>query len=206
VVRLSAADPVPAPRETEVVTTTHDRSDETAEPITATRDFDNAPTPTPMRLTPQPARASDEDLTTPREKIGDEPVDNAFFAALPAGERDAALQRCSQRTLAAGDVAIRAGESSHPLWLVVTGRLEVRAGAIALDAVLPGSFIGEAALLARTPAPHAVVAAVDSVVLVVSPHVVFELAGAHPALWAQLKELAERRARLYAQRLSRAST
>ena len=110
--------------------------------------------------------------------------------------------------MVAGETVIRAGETSHPLILVVSGRLEVRATArslgIVLETIEPGQFIGEAALLARTPAPQAVIAATGSVVLALPPHVLFELAGAFPALWAALKEIAERRSRLYAQ-LIRAS-
>jgi Cyclic nucleotide-binding domain len=188
-------------------------------------DFDEAPTPPPAakqppardtladvdadaaaddRPTPQPSRDTDQDMTAPRELVGDEPLANAFFVALPAGKRDEALRRCSERTIAAGDVAIRMGAHSHPLLLVVSGRLEVRRGGQVLDQIEPGSFTGEASLLARAPALYTVVAPVDTSTLVVPPHALFELAGAYPSLWAVLKETADRRARLYAQ-LIRAS-
>jgi hypothetical protein len=221
VVRLTANE-VPADPEAEQVTRTSE-----PDPVThahAPADFDEAPTPVPtaasrprprtappMRDTaptvheaPEPhapSRDTEEDLTTPRERVAEEPLENAFFSALPAGKRDAALRRCTERALLAGETAIRAGETAHPLILVVSGRLEVRAdrprGAIVLETVEPGQYIGEAALLARMPAPQAVIAATDSVVLALAPHALFELAGAFPALWAALKEIAERRSRLY---------
>jgi hypothetical protein len=198
-------------------------------------DFDEAPTPTPVRqkvatgplrprtrtadpkatppmrdtapTVPEPAsgRDTDEDLTTPRERIAaEEPLENALFTLLPAGKRDDALRRCTERTLLKGDVIIRAGEEAHPLVLVVSGRLEVRGerarSAIVLETVEPGGFIGEASLLARAPAPHAVVAVETSVVLLLSTHAVFELGGQYPTMWVALKESSERRMRMYAQR------
>jgi hypothetical protein len=197
-------------------------------------DFDEAPTPTPARpkaptgpvrsppsrtkppmrdtapTVPEPSAATsrdtDEDLTTPRELVAEEPLANALFALLPAGKRDDALRRCTERTLLAGDVAIHAGETSHPLVLVVSGRLEVRGerahGPVVLETVEPGGFVGEASLLAGAPSPQTVVAAEESVVLVLAPHALFELAGAYPAVWATLKESADRRTRTYAQVLA----
>ncbi|HEX4454468.1 MAG TPA: cyclic nucleotide-binding domain-containing protein [Kofleriaceae bacterium] len=180
-------------------------------------DFDEAPTPPPIAAppkrdtmldatspSPNPSRDTDEDMTAPRELLGDEPIANAFFAALPAAKRDEAVRRSSERAIAAGEFAIRMGAHSHPLLLVVSGRLEVRRGAQVLDQIEPGGFTGEGSLLARAPALYAVVAAIDSVVLAMAAPAVFELAGAYPSLWAALKESAERRARLYAQ-LIRAS-
>jgi Cyclic nucleotide-binding domain len=174
-------------------------------------DFDEAPTPAPAKrdtmldaTSQSTSRDTEEDMTAPRELIADEPIANAFFAALPAGKRDEALRRSTERTLAAGEFAIRMGAHSHPLLLVVSGRLEVRRGGQVLDSIDPGGFTGEGTLLARAPALYAVVAPIESVVLSLAAPAVFELAGAHPSLWAALKESAERRTRLYAQ-LIRAS-
>jgi len=98
------------------------------------------------------------------------------------------------------------GEIGHPLILVVRGQLEVRqdrpsggtpGSYVPLDTIESGQFIGEAALLARMPAPANIVAVTDSEVLSLPPHVLFELAGAYPELWAALKDSAERRGRQY---------
>ena len=170
---------------------------------------DDAPTPIPDwagNVTSPGGRASDEeDLTVPLEKLATAPIANAFFVSLPQPRRDAALARCIARTVTAGTTVIRLGETGHPLILVVRGQLEVRhdrphgtqGSYVPLDTIETGQFIGEAALLARTPAPANIVAVTDSDVLSLPPHALFELAGAYPALWAALKDSAERRTRQY---------
>ena len=144
----------------------------------------------------------DEENTAPRELLGPEPLANAFFLALPQNRRDAALVRCIKRVVRAGQMVIRQGETSHPLYLVVTGQLSLdveRAnGTIAhLDTIDPGQYIGESSLLGRSPSPANIVAAADSQLLALPPHSLFELAGAFPSLWAALKDSAERRTRQY---------
>ncbi len=172
-------------------------------------DDDDAPTPIPDwagNVTRPGGRASeDEDLTMPLEKVATAPIANAFFVSLPRPRRDAALARCIARSVTAGTTVIRLGETGHPLILVVRGQLEVRhdrplgtqGSYVALDTIEAGHFIGEAALLSRTPAPANIVAVTDSDVLSLPPHALFELAGAYPALWAALKDSAERRTRQY---------
>ncbi len=148
------------------------------------------------------AQTPDDDRTAPRELVEPDPLANAFFQALPANRREAALVRCIRRKVRAGQTVIRQGETSHPLYLVVAGQLEIgieRAnGTLArVDTVEPGDYIGEAALLARAPAAANVIATVDSELLALPPHSLFELAGAYPSLWAALKDTAERRNRQY---------
>jgi CRP-like cAMP-binding protein len=94
---------------------------------------------------------------------------------------------------------IRQGEVAPSLVLVASGRLEVRAdrgGApIGIGAIGPGEHIGEAPLLSRTPSRTSVVAATEAELLLLSPRDFYDIAGAFPALWAALKESAERRTR-----------
>src|SRR6185503_7256391 len=101
VVRLNALQPAPTTdRDVEPITAVHEFS---AGGSRGNGEFDEAPTPTPVR---EPRRDTDEDLTTPREKlVADEPLANAFLAGLPPGKRDAALARGSERSLAENDVA-----------------------------------------------------------------------------------------------------
>ena len=125
-----------------------------------------------------------EDDTAPRELVGPTPLANAFFLAIPPNKRDAALTRCIKRIVRPGQTVIRQGETSHPLYLVVSGQLVLQVeranGTLAkIDEIDAGQYIGEGSLLA------------------LPPHALFELAGAYPALWAALKESAERRARAY---------
>jgi hypothetical protein len=129
-----------------------------------------------------------------------------FFAPLPAERRAAVLSRFSRRSVPPGTVVIRQGELAPSLVLVASGRLEVRVeragGPIALGPVGPGEHIGEVPLLARAPARTSVIAATEAELLLLPPRDFYEIAGAYPALWAALKETAERRTREYAARLS----
>ena len=167
--------------------------------------------PTDLNLVgSRPEMESDDELTSPRELQVADPLANAFFVALPANRRDVALSRCMKKSARAGATVIRQGETSHPLILVVLGKLELRVerpnGTLAiLDTIDTGQYIGEAALLGRTPASANVIAMIDCELLALPPHALFELAGAYPALWAALKDTAERRTRQY-DKLIRAST
>ena len=178
-------------------------------------DEDDAPTPILAWAAKLDGPSDEDDLTIPLEKLATAPIANAFFVALPAPRREAALARCIARSIAAGAAAIRLGETGHPLILVVRGQLEVRherpnsgpeGSIVSLDTIEAGQFIGEASLLARTPAPATIIAATDSEVLALPAHALFELAGAYPALWAALKDSAERRTRQYEKILRSQST
>ncbi len=147
---------------------------------------------------------ADEELTSPRNPDAIEPTANTFFAALSEQQQAAALQHFERRNVRAGTIVIRQGALSHPLVALLRGRLELRlerpnrADTI-LETIEIGYYVGEAALLGRAPAPANVVATDDSELLLLPPTALFELAGAYPALWAVLKDHAERRARRYDQ-------
>jgi hypothetical protein len=154
---------------------------------------------TPVPLDP---RESEEELTNPRDLVmaPRRPIDSQLLAPLPVERRGTVLARFYKRTVKKSDTVIRQGETGHPLVLVVSGRLEVRAeranGGIAmLEALGELDAIGESSLLARAPAEANVVAMSDAELLLLSPHDVFEIAGAFPAWWAYLKQIAERRTR-----------
>lgn len=143
-----------------------------------------------------------DDLSNPVDLLGANPLANAFFTTLPPSRRDAAFTRCIRRDARAGSIVIRQGETAHSLILVVVGQLEVRGerangSVVVLDTIHAGQYVGEAALLGRTPAQANVIALTDSELLAMPPHALFELAGAYPALWAALKDTAERRTRQY---------
>ncbi|MEO8701666.1 MAG: cyclic nucleotide-binding domain-containing protein [Kofleriaceae bacterium] len=172
-------------------------------------DFDDAPTPAPIDDA-VPTISTEEELTVPRELpgFGDrEPITNTsttllasvFFAPLPPPRRQVVLRRFHRRSVKSGDVVIRQGETEHPLVIVGRGRLEVyveRNGArVAITSVGAGDHIGEVALLARAAATAHVVAATDAELLVLLPREFYEIVGAFPALWSQLKNIAERRTR-----------
>jgi len=134
------------------------------------------------------------------------PLGFPFFTPLPAERRAAVLSRFSRRSVPAGTVVIRQGERGPSFVLVASGRLEVRADRagkpIALGAIGPGEHIGEAPLLSRAPARASVIAVTEAELLLLTPRDFFEIAGAFPALWAALKEIAERRTREHDARLA----
>ena len=134
------------------------------------------------------------------------PLAGAFFAPLPPRNRPAVLQRFRRRMVATGTTVIRRGETGHGLVVVVRGRLDLhgeRADGmrVALGAVAPGEFIGEASLLARAPATTSAVTGLDSELLVLAAEDFHELTSAFPALRAELEAVAGRRARDHGARL-----
>ncbi|MBL9013961.1 MAG: cyclic nucleotide-binding domain-containing protein [Myxococcales bacterium] len=142
-------------------------------------------------LSPSPAR-----LPPPALPI----LGTQFFAPLPADKRAAVLGRFQKKLVNAGTTVIRQGEIAHPLVLVAKGRLDVRAERadgrlVQVGTVATGEYVGEVALLHRVPAAAHVIAAGDAEILMLPPRDFYELAGAFPALWAELKDVAERRQR-----------
>src|SRR6185295_15127780 len=105
-----------------------------------------------------------------------------------------------RRMVPSGTTVIEHGETGHGLVIVVRGQLEIHGqrpngAVVVLGAIATGEYIGEASLLTRTPAPAAVVAAVNSEIMVLAESDFYDVTGAFPALWIELKGVAERRAR-----------
>ena len=141
----------------------------------------------------------DGDRTQPRE-LQDNPLAGSFFAKIPADKRAAVFARFEARNVRAGTVVIRQGETNHPFFIVVSGTLSIRVdrpdgSLIELEPISDGDYVGQGALLARQPSAIKVVAAFDCELLALAPRELYELAGAFPALWAALKDTAERRFR-----------
>jgi len=90
--------------------------------------------------------------------------------------------------------------------LVARGRLDVRAARpdgsqVQVGSIGIGEYIGEAAVLSRSAAMAHVIAATDADVMLLSAREVLDLAGTYPALWAELKDVGERRQREHDQRM-----
>jgi CRP/FNR family transcriptional regulator, cyclic AMP receptor protein len=163
---------------------------------------DDEPTPPPTDGIPYGHVAEEE--TSPHDiPIGTIQTHNvlssAFFAPLPEDQRGGVLARCLRSPFVAGSTVIAQGEVGHALVIVVRGRLDVRVERdgqmIQVGTVTMGEYIGEGSLLAQGPAPAHVIAATDADVLLVPPREVYALASAYPALWAELRDAAEERAR-----------
>jgi NTE family protein len=76
-----------------------------------------------------------------------------FFRNLPAGALDAVTAALQPEHHQRGDVVFRQGDPGETMYLVVSGQVEVLAGAdqAPLAALGPGSFVGELALLLGEP-------------------------------------------------------
>ncbi|MDQ1506236.1 MAG: hypothetical protein QOD57_3963, partial [Actinomycetota bacterium] len=76
-----------------------------------------------------------------------------FFRNLPAGALEAVAAQLQPEHHERGDVVFRQGEPGETMYLVVSGQVEVLAGAdqAPLAALGPGSFVGELALLLGEP-------------------------------------------------------
>lgn len=156
-------------------------------------------------LRERPAGVRPPSIAPPSNAIG--PLASAFFVPVPPQSRTAVLQRFRRRLVASGMTVIRRGESGHGLILVVRGQLEVSAehgngATVVLGAIGAGDHVGEISLLARAPSSTDIVAATESEILVLAAADFYELTGVFPGLWAELKSIAERRARDYAHRMS----
>jgi Cyclic nucleotide-binding domain len=162
-------------------------------------------------------RMIDDDKTLPRElpgRVQRSPAAppgpaaaapaSAFLAPVPSDSRAAVQQRLRRASAPAGAKLIRRGEIGHGLVIVMHGRLEVHAPradgvVVSLESIMPGEYAGEISLLARAPAAADLVAAVTSEIWLLEAVDFYEIAGAFPALWAELKTVAERRTRAYDQ-------
>jgi len=201
--------PLPRPLAHHVADPTHTApgDDEFAPPTEADRQLPvhvADPESVPVR---DSAESIDDDLTgpfeLPRGKLPRAPTDledAPLFAGVPADSRKSILARFGRRMVASGVAVIRQGEVGHALIVVVRGRLLVRAERadgriVTLGYVRDGEFIGEGSLLARAPSPITAIATETSELLSLSPKDAYDLAGAFPAVWAELKDSAERRTR-----------
>ncbi|MBA3393515.1 MAG: cyclic nucleotide-binding domain-containing protein [Deltaproteobacteria bacterium] len=156
----------------------------------------------------EPTRPRDQPLEVMLRAESEGPLASPFFAPLPADRRGQVLMRFHRKVVRAGTTVIRQGETGHALVLVERGQLEVRIERASgmpyqLTPIVAGDYVGEAALLSRTPAPAQVVAATDCELLLLTARDFYEIAGAFPALWADLKDVAERRTREVEARLKR---
>lgn len=129
-----------------------------------------------------------------------------FFAPLPDGDRQRVLGRFIPRVVTPGSTVIRQGEHGHPLVIVGRGRLDVRyerpdGTHLQIGTIAAGEYVGEINLLARNAAHAHVIAATDAELLLLAPKAFYEIAAQYPALWAELKDTAERRRREYEAKL-----
>jgi len=98
-----------------------------------------------------------------------------------------------ERSVESGAALITEGEPGAEFYVVVEGEIDVRRKGRRIARLGAGSFVGEIALLSRSPRTATVVAATPLRVLVISGHEFVELLDTLPELWLKVaRTLADR--------------
>jgi CRP-like cAMP-binding protein len=112
-----------------------------------------------------------------------------LFRALDEDDRDALLAKLSTEMVAAGTTFITEGQTNDYLWVVVSGRCEVKSGGAAITELGPGAAVGEISLVSGAPAVADVTALEPAVLLRLSKTDFDVVAKKHPALLAEVEKL-----------------
>jgi cAMP-dependent protein kinase regulator len=112
-----------------------------------------------------------------------------LFQRLDDEERAGLLPLFETEMFAAGDTVVAKGSDSQRLYVVASGRCQMRDGDTVLAELETGDGVGEVSLLARRPAPCDVVAVEPTVVLSLSREKFDEVAVNHPGLLAEVYKL-----------------
>lgn len=112
-----------------------------------------------------------------------------LFRALADDHRDALLAKFSTEMVPAGTRFIAEGEANEYLWVVVSGRCEVRSAGGSIAELGPGAAVGEISLVSGQSAVADVVAVEPAVLLRLSRRDFDEVARRHPSLRAEVERL-----------------
>lgn len=121
-----------------------------------------------------------------------------ILSALGKTERDEIITHFTTRSLATGEALVHQGTDSHSLFLVASGKVDVRSTDAEGDRVVlaelgPGQVVGEISLVLRKPATADVTAVMPAVVLELTQERFMDVIREHPTLLRDLYELALKR-------------
>jgi CRP-like cAMP-binding protein len=116
-----------------------------------------------------------------------------LFKALKEPDRDLLLAKFTTELVPAGTTFIKEGETNEHLWVVVTGRCEVRGGGSVVAELGSGAAVGEISLVSGAPAVADVVAVDPVVVLKLAKADFSAIAKKHPKLLAEVEKLVVKR-------------
>ena len=112
-----------------------------------------------------------------------------LFSRLEDGEREQLLPLFETLLFEAGDAIVKTGDHNQSLYVVASGRCQVRDGDRVVANLEVGDGIGEMSLLARRAATFNVVALERTVVLALSREQFDQVAVNHPGLLAEVYKL-----------------
>jgi CRP-like cAMP-binding protein len=154
-----------------------------------------------------------DELVTHEGSLGDELVEycrqrmiaNLFeasplFRGLEESQREEMLCAFDRRMIKAGDVAVKQGEPSPGLFLIVAGKAEVlrreekkKGGVVRLAELGPADVFGEMSLVVERPATATVRMVYDSAVLALPRERFLRVAERHPGMLDELRRVARER-------------
>ncbi|MDQ3340676.1 MAG: cyclic nucleotide-binding domain-containing protein [Myxococcota bacterium] len=112
-----------------------------------------------------------------------------LFRALDEDDRDALLAKLSTEMVPAGTTFIHEGQTNEHLWVVVSGRCEVKSAGAPITELGPGAAVGEISLVSGAAAVADVTAVESAVLLRLSKKDFEVVAKKHPALLAEVEKL-----------------
>ncbi|HEY5933673.1 MAG TPA: cyclic nucleotide-binding domain-containing protein [Kofleriaceae bacterium] len=112
-----------------------------------------------------------------------------LFRGLGDDDREALLAMFTTQLVPAGTTFITEGENNEHLWVVVSGRCEVKAAGSSLTTLGPGAAVGEISLVSGGMAVADVIATEPAVLLRLSKQDFDTIAKKHPKLLAEVEKL-----------------
>jgi CRP-like cAMP-binding protein len=112
-----------------------------------------------------------------------------LFRALGDKDRDELLAKFATEFVPEGECFIHEGQNNEHLWVVVSGKCEVRAAGGTVAELGPGAAVGEISLVSGAPAVADVVAVEPAVLLRLAKADFDVVAKRHPKLLAEVEKL-----------------